>query len=826
MVDIKTLKKELLKKTHTYPERFFPVAALKEKGFQRNHCSCGRYFWSQNKTSVCGDCEGYQFIGRPIGKKLDFIAAGRLFQSFFKKLGYTPIPRYPVVARWRDDIDFVHATINNFQPYVVSGDVKPPANPLTQIQPSLRFNDIDNIGVTGRHFSLHFHAEQFTVQASNKFNQTQYFNDLHFWLIKGLGLPEQEIKYQEDTWGGGGNLGTSLEHFCKGLELGNQVYMNYRVTKTSYVPLSNRVLDMGAGLERYAWILSGNPSCYKVVMPTVCRHLYNKTSTRLGGVINKILNKFMPYASSLNIGETTDIEKAWQEAARKINISPQGLKLVVSPLVAIYSIADHTRALLFALTDGAIPSNTGGGYNLRSIYRRTYDFIQEYNQDIDLIKLCELHAKYLRPIYPELTKALPEVSEILKVEEQKYKETILKSKGIIKSLKLPITEPKLLELYDSYGITPEFLKREKVIKKVPADFYAKISERHEKKLAAKIEAPREIPNLPKTQPLYLADEYDQDLSARVLKIIDKRFVILDETLFYPAAGGQDFDTGTLNGQNVINVEKWGKHIVHEVEDINSREGDKVIGRINWLRRYRLMQNHTAAHIINGTAKKVLGNHIWQAGSEVKLDKARLDITHYAPLTSQQLNKIEKLANSVVKKRIKLDKRIIPKDRAEKLYGFRLYQGGAIPGAELRVVNIPGFDVEACGGTHVNNTKEIGLIKVIGTKKIQDGIVRLLFTAGDSAKQFVSERKKLYTECLRIVGAKRTEESVLDRASDVFSVPVSQLPNTLRRFVDEIKAQRQKLGLDKLSFGSKSLDRASQELFETWKKQKKQIKKLS
>ena len=210
-----------------------------------------------------------------------------------------------------------------------------------------------------------------------------------------------------------------------------------------------------------------------------------------------------------------------------------------------------------------------------------------------------MHAKYLKPICPELTKALPEVSEILKVEEQKYRDTLLKSKSIIKSLKSPISENKLLELYDSRGITPEVLKREKIISKVPADFYMKISERHEKRKAEKTEAPREVPNTPETIPLYLADEYDTQFTARAIRVIDN-FVILDETLFYPTGGGADCDTGTLNGNRVVNVEKWGKHIVHEVEGVKL---GGAVGKINWDRRYAIMKNHTATHIINGAARK-------------------------------------------------------------------------------------------------------------------------------------------------------------------------------------------------------------------------------
>ncbi len=147
---------------------------------------------------------------------------------------------------------------------------------------------------------------------------------------------------------------------------------------------------------------------------------------------------------------------------------------------------------------------------------------------------------------------------------------------------------------------------------------------------------------------------------------------------------------------------------------------------------QLAQHHTVTHIINGIAKKVLGNHIWQAGAEKTEEKGRLDITHYESLTPEQLEQIEAGANQVIADAIPVESMILPKDEAERRFGFRLYQGGAIPGDQLRVLKVGDIDTEACGGTHLNNTSEAIRIIILGTKKIQDGIIRIEYVAGKRA----------------------------------------------------------------------------------------------
>ncbi|MBS3106942.1 alanine--tRNA ligase, partial [Candidatus Woesearchaeota archaeon] len=227
----KDVKKAFKLEASKHYEKFYAVSVLKNEGFERKKCiTCGTNFWTVSpEQQTCGDpaCSGgFRFFeGTPAKKKMDYIELWKEFARFFSARGYTPIKRYPVVARWRDDTDFVQASIYDFQPYVVSGEVKPPANPLVVPQFCLRFNDIDNVGITGAHYTGFVMIGQHAFMPPEKWDQAKYFTDIHEWLTKGLGLPKKEITYHEDAWAGGGNFGPCMEFFSRGLELGNQVYM-------------------------------------------------------------------------------------------------------------------------------------------------------------------------------------------------------------------------------------------------------------------------------------------------------------------------------------------------------------------------------------------------------------------------------------------------------------------------------------------------------------------------------------------------------------------------------------------------------------------------
>ena len=388
----------------------------------------------------------------------------------------------------------------------------------------------------------------------------------------------------------------------------------------------------------------------------------------------------------------------------------------------------------------------------------------------------------LQPMYPELEERLPDVEKILDVEIRKYEETKQKISAVLAELfkkKKSITELELVEMYDSQGIMPEDVvaaaEKFKVRVKMPSDFYSKVASLHVGKKPESVKTTINVSGLPATQLLYYADEYMKEFSAKVLKIIDGKYVILDKTLFYPQSGGQFSDTGIINGKQVVNVSKSGPVVIHDVENPNFREGQFVVGKIDWKRRYQLMRHHTATHIINGAIRSVLGNHVWQAGAEKTPEKARLDFTHFTNLTPDELRLIERRANEVVLSNIPVKKSILSKDVAEKKYGFRLYQGGAVPGASVRVIETEGFDVEACGGTHLNNTGEVGFIKIIGSKKIQDGVVRIEFVAG-----------------LRALDEMQNHQKLLSDSATIFNVPADQLPKTCQRFFEEWKNQRKEI----------------------------------
>ncbi|TFG26173.1 MAG: hypothetical protein EU532_10600, partial [Promethearchaeota archaeon] len=168
-------------------------------------------------------------------------------------------------------------------------------------------------------------------------------------------------------------------------------------------------------------------------------------------------------------------------------------------------------------------------------------------------------------------------------------------------------------------------------------------------------------------------------------------------------------------------------------------------------RKQLAQHHTATHIVNAAAREVLGSHINQAGAKKTIKKSHLDVTHYEQISKENLMEIEQKANEIVKKALDLHLDFIPRSEAEKQYGVTIYQGGAVPGKNIRIVEIPGIEVEACGGTHLNNTSEAGEIKITKSQKIQDGIVRLSFTAGEATQKLKEKNQKIINQLKSILG---------------------------------------------------------------------------
>src|SRR5436309_641976 len=626
------------------PESEYEVELFRKQGFTRQTCSkCSTPFWSLGIHETCGEapCQEYDFIGAsPFKKKLTYRAMREDFLSFLEQNGHTRVKRYPIVARWRDDVFFVQASVYPFQPWVISGEASPPANPLALSQPCVRFLDIDNVGKTGQHFTM------FEMMAHHAFNFPKkfiYFKDrtveiCHLFLTERLGVDPTLVRYKESWWEGGGNSGPCFEVVFGGAEPATLVFMMNREINGHRVPMDTQVVDTGYGLERLTWLSQATTSAYEAVFGEALAYL--KRATGAKRVDDRVLREYSKVAGMLKVETLADIREIRKQTADRVGISVDELVAQVSPLEALYTVCDHSRALIFLLGDGVVPSNSREGYFARLLVRRGLRALKDLNITYSLADTVSFMIDQIRADYPEF-------------------------------------------------------------------------------------------------------------------------------------GGQEAAHGTIDEFEVYGVQRTGRTVVQFVRGDASRlKGKRVACPINASRREALMRNHAATHIVLGAARKVLGNHVWQAGAHKAVDMARLDITHFDALTEAEFAKIEELANDQVLASRQVRAKFLARDLAERKFGFRLYQGGSVPGGELRVVEIPKWDVEACGGTHVARTSDVALIKLLRSTRIQDGVVRLEYAAGKGAFDAVR---------------KQSEE--VKRAAEIFGVPADQLVSTAERVVSEWKELR-------------------------------------
>ncbi|MGB9002653.1 MAG: alanine--tRNA ligase, partial [Nitrosotalea sp.] len=696
-------KGQILAKFSSDPNRYYKVALFEKEGFKRKSCSkCGRYFWVlDDGQNLCPDHieNSYSFIGDPpTRKRFDYTQAWKEVESFFVDNGHKSVNRYPVVCRWRDDLYFTIASIVDFQRVMGSKVVfEFPANPLVVPQTCLRFKDIENVGVTGRHFSSFCMIGQHSIP-----NSQGYWKDkcveLDFRLLTDkFGINKEEIVFVEDVWAGGGSFGSSLEYFVRGLELGNAVFTEFQGDLESYSVLDQKIIDMGAGLERFAWITMGTPTAYDCCFGPITKYMIEKIGIDTD---SDIISKYFR-AIAKTLSESSDISIARKSAASAVGIDNVKMDKIISPLEGIYLIADHLRTLIFAISDGALPSNVGGGYNLRMLLRRTLATMDRFGWNFDLDDLIDLHVDYLKSTYRELEETRKDVKTIVRIEKDRYKESRVRMTNIsnmLKSQNKKLSVDDLIRLYESDGITPDFLKETQIISEIPSTFYERLSDLHQSEKTEKT-VQLNLDRIPDTDLLYYKEE-PHEFEARVLKVLDGKHVILDQTLFYPRGGGQEPDHGKIGNYDVVDVSKHGNIVIHETKGEAPREGEIVKCKIDSARRYGITRHHTSTHVLNASARNTLGSWIWQHSAFKEQDYARLDITHHSNLTEEEIVKIEDLANITIRKDIPILIKEFERGEAEQKYGFRIYQGGVVPVKLVRIVNIEGLDVEACGGTHV------------------------------------------------------------------------------------------------------------------------------
>ncbi len=783
-----------------YHLRFFD-----ERGFVRRKCRvCGEYFWTMNpRRETCGDapCEEYRFWDIPRSvPPLTLREAIEKFLRFFERHGHTVLEPRPVVARWREDLYLTIASIVVFQPHVTSGLVPPPANPLVIAQPCIRLEDIDHVGLTmGRHLT------GFTMGGHHAFN---YPDKRVYWkeetvqlafefFTRELGIPEEEVVFKESWWEGGGNAGPSFEVTVGGLELATLVFMQYEVRDGEYVEMPLKVVDTGYGIERITWFSRRDaPTAFHAVYGELVPKYFEAVGVREPE--ERLLWEAARLAGHLDPDDPKSIERYYSMVAERLGADPSWVRSELERAARVYALLDHARTIMWMLGDGIVPSNSGEGYLARLVIRRAVRLLALLGSDARLVDLVEMQLRYWRDLYPRYVERSGYILEVTGLEEERYRKILENADRLVEKLiarKKRLTLDDLILLYDSHGIPPDIVAaaaaKRGVRVEVPHDFYAKVAERHGARGGVareteKTRLPREVvewaEGYPETRRIFHEDPYAKRFEAKVLGIRGN-YVVLDATAFYPTGGGQLHDTGVIycggRGYRVKAVEKTPRGVVvHVLEEPMPEEcvGEKVLGVIDWERRYRMMRHHTATHVLLAAARRLLGDHVWQAGAEKTPEKGRLDITHYKPLTREEVKKLEEMVNRVILERRPVKATLMDWNEAVERYGYRIFQGGVPPSPKLRIVEVEDWDVEACFGTHLSNTGEIGAFKIINVERIQDGVVRLEYVAGDRVAEYAS----------------RLEDDALRAAEKLGGRSVRELPLRAEKAAEELKRLRELL----------------------------------
>ncbi|HLF06755.1 MAG TPA: alanine--tRNA ligase, partial [Thermoplasmata archaeon] len=614
-----------------------------DHGFRRQQCaSCKSYFWSLGEATVCGEapCDEYGFIdSRSFNKSLTRDEMRELYLSFFEKRGHTRIHRYPIVARWRKDTFFTNASIYAFQPWVVKGVVEPPANPLVMSQTSVRFNDMDNVGRTGRHLTM------FEMMAHHAFNRKakeiywkERCTDLcHELLVKELGAKQEDVKYKEEAWQGGGNSGPSLSVGIKGLEVATLVFMQYEDipppqgsppgAKPGKKEMDIYIVDTGYGLERFTWMAQASPNAYEAVFPEVIAKMRERTGLK---VDDKVMRQFAKVAGLMDLETTADLRALREKVAKHVGMDAAALTKMVEPIENLYAIVDHTRALAFLLNDGVVPSNAKAGYFARLLVRRAMRCLESLGFQIPLGEIVSWHIGSLVAAFPDLREHEDDILGLVQIEESRYRATVERGGETVRKIekeKGKVGLEELITLYDSHGLAPDTVKRlAKGEVAVPDDFFQQVAARHE---SAEGETELVVPHsqaVGESLCYTKKEDLPWEFSANVVdaKPGDQGavWIVLDKSYFYPEGGGQESDRGTVTSTwdgkeyrwKIVDVQKSGKTVLHRIEgpmaeyflrhdfklsnDGTSAAPFGVQCGIDRDRRYNLMRHHTATHVLN------------------------------------------------------------------------------------------------------------------------------------------------------------------------------------------------------------------------------------
>ena len=736
-----------------------------------------------------------------------------MYLSFFESKQHLRLPSFSLVPQNDPSILLINAGMTPLKPYF-TGATAPPAPRVTTCQKCIRTPDIERVGITSRHgtffemlgnfsFGDYFKEEiipwswefctQVLAMPEDRLYVSVYESDdeaYEIWQNK-VGLPEDRIVRmgkEDNFWEHGtGPCGPCSElYFDRGVKYGcgspdckvgcecdrfvefwNLVFTQYnKEADGSYTPLEKKNIDTGAGLERVACIMQDVASLFEV------------------DTIRSVLDKVCQLANkSYGQDERADI--------------------------AIRVVTDHIRSTTMMISDGIIPSNEGRGYVLRRLLRRAARYGKLLGIDnLFLEEVAEIVIRESAAAYPELTQRQDYILKIIRIEEERFSQTIQQGLTMLEEL---LTDAKketpaslkgedVFRLHDTYGFPLDLTREIALEQGVDVDesgFQHEMNLQKEKARSAlrdKGGSAWSQGGLPeavdKSQTTaftgyerledealvrYLLSNHEQTALLDEAGKGDVVQLITDKTPFYGESGGQTGDQGELifaNGSGLITDTKKSAEglFLHQLE-INSgtlRPGMVVTLKVNSRQRLATARNHTTTHILHQALKQVLGNHVAQSGSSVTPERLRFDFSHFQPLSDSEKQQVETIVNDVILSNRLVHTQVMPVEEARKEGAVALFDEKY--GDTVRVVSVGDYSRELCGGTHLSRSSEACLFKIVSESGIAAGVRRIEAVTGEEAIQLVNSQQQL-----------------LQQAAQLLKTAVEDMPRRIEAVLDQNKA---------------------------------------
>ncbi|MFI3730377.1 alanine--tRNA ligase [Vagococcus fluvialis] len=767
-------------------------------------------------------------------KQLTSVEVRQMYLDFFKSKGHQVEPSASLVPIDDPSLLWINSGVATLKKYF-DGTVIPENPRITNSQKSIRTNDIENVGKTARHHTMfemlgnfsigdyfkkeaiHWAWELLTSEEwfaldKSKLYVTVYPEDKEARRIwhEEIGLPNESIIDIEDNfWDiGAGPCGPDSEIFYdrgqefndvaeddpenypggeneRYLEIWNLVFSEFNHTENhEYIPLPQKNIDTGMGLERMVSIFQNAPTNFETDL-------------------------FLPIIHATE--EMSKIKKYDDDLATKTSFKV---------------IADHVRAVSFAIGDGALPSNEGRGYVLRRLLRRAVMHGKKLGIDeAFLYKLVPVVGDIMGSYYPEINEKQDFIQKIIKTEEERFHETINDGLQIITDLiaslkaegKDTLLGKDIFKLYDTYGFPVELteeMAEEEGLKVDHDGFEVEMTAQRERARAARSTENSMNVQSAVLSELKMASEfigYDKTVASGTLLAIvqndnevtststGEAQLIFNSTPFYAEMGGQVADTGVIKNEagdivaKVVNVKKAPNgQPLHMVEVIGELSKDATYQLVvDEMLRNKIIKNHTATHLLHRALKEVLGEHANQAGSLVAPNHLRFDFTHFEAVTAEELNEMERKVNEKIWASIPVETIETDVATAKEMGAMALF--GEKYGKVVRVVSVSDYSVELCGGVHVTNTSDIGIFKITSESGIGAGVRRIEAVTSKEAFEVL-----------------HTEEMALKEVAHLVKAP--QLKDTVSK-VENLQEQLKELQKDNEALASKLANAQGDQIFQ-------------